>query len=163
MSAIVKVVVINADQWTRLRDIRLDSLKESAFAFGGSYEAELQFSEIDWRAKFEKLDFLIAVVDGVDAALMSVEELDGDYGATCWIGACWSNPNYRGKGLMRAMFSFVDLQDRNWGVQGLGVWTDNYRAISVYEALGFVKMGVDNPSTRQPGKFFQKMIRMRAC
>ena len=29
----------------------------------------------------------------------------------------------------------------------------------IFEKLGFVKMGDDTASTRQPGKFYQRMIR----
>jgi RimJ/RimL family protein N-acetyltransferase len=159
MSHNVIVEIIHPDDWFRLRAIRLKSLQVNPEAFGGTYEIESAETESEWRKKFEKLDFLIASIDGRDAALMSVEELDGDFGATCWIGGCWSDPAYRGKGLLRAMMNFVDQQDKGWQVQGLGVWIDNYSAIAAYEKLGFVKMGEDTPSTRQPGKFHQRMIR----
>ena len=159
MSHNVIVEIIHPDDWFRLRAIRLKSLQVNPEAFGGNYEIESAETESEWRKKFEKLDFLIASIDGRDAALMSVEELDGDFGATCWIGGCWSDPAYRGKGLLRAMMNFVDQQDKGWQVQGLGVWIDNYSAIAAYEKLGFVKMGEDTPSTRQPGKFHQRMIR----
>ena len=159
MSHNVIVEIIHPDDWFRLRAIRLKSLQVNPEAFGGNYEIESAETESEWRKKFEKLDFLIASIDGRDAALMSVEELDGDFGATCWIGGCWSDPAYRGKGLLRAMMNFVDQQDSGWQVQGLGVWIDNYSAIAAYEKLGFVKMGEDTPSTRQPGKFYQRMIR----
>ena len=155
----IKIEIISENDWSRLRAIRLKSLVVNPEAFGGTHEIESAESESEWRAKFEKLDFLIASVDGVDAAMMSVEELVGDFGATCWIGGCWSDPSYRGKGLLRALFDFVDQQDRDWKIQGLGVWIDNYSAIAAYEKLGFVKMGEDTPSTRQPGKFYQRMIR----
>ena len=154
-----KVEIIHSNEWQRLRALRLKALTVNPEAFGGTYEIESAESESEWRAKFEKLDFLIASVDGVDAAMMSVEELVGDFGATCWIGGCWSDPSYRGKGLLRALFDFVDQQDRDWKIQGLGVWIDNYSAIAAYEKLGFMKMGEDTPSTRQPGKFYQRMIR----
>jgi len=159
MSHNVIVEIIHPDDWFRLRAIRLKSLQVNPEAFGGTHEIESAETESEWRKKFEKLDFLIASVDGHDAALMSVEELDGDFGATCWIGGCWSDPAYRGKGLLRAMMNFVDQQDSGWQVQGLGVWIDNYSAIAAYEKLGFVRMGQDTPSTRQPGKFHQRMIR----
>ena len=158
----VVVQEITANEWQRLRSIRLKSLEESPHAFGGTFEVESAEDEISWRSKFEKLDFLIACVDGVDGAVLSVEVLDGDFGATCWIGGCWSDPEYRGKGLMRAMFTYIDEQDKDWKVQGLGVWTDNFSAIAAYEKLGFVKMGDDTASTRQPGKFYQRMIRKSA-
>ncbi|NBQ93583.1 MAG: hypothetical protein EBU06_06630 [Micrococcales bacterium] len=147
MNEKVVVEIIDPNEWQRLRAIRLKSLAINPEAFGGSHEIESAEDEAAWREKFLKNDFLIASVDGVDAAMMFIEVLVGDFGATCWIG------------LLRAMMNFVDEQDRDWQVQGLGVWIDNYSAIAAYEKLGFVKMGEDTPSTRQPGKFHQRMIR----
>lgn len=159
MSSPVFVELLEVNDWQRLRSIRLQALAESGHAFGGTYEVESAEDEAAWRSKFEKNDFLIASVDGVDAAMLSVEVLNGDFGATCWIGGCWSNPSFRGKGLMRAMFTYIDEQEKDWKIQGLGVWTDNYNAIAAYEKLGFVKMGEDTESTRKPGLFYQRMIR----
>jgi GNAT superfamily N-acetyltransferase len=158
----VVVEIIDPNEWQRLRSIRLQALTESGHAFGGTLEGESVESESEWRSKFVKNDFLIASVDGVDVAMMFIEVLDGDFGATCWIGGCWSNPKFRGKGVLSSMFRFIDQQDKDWRVQGLGVWTDNYNAIAAYEKLGFVKMGDDTASTRQPGKFYQRMIRKSA-
>lgn len=158
----VVVQIIDPNEWQRLRSIRLQALTESGHAFGGTLEGESAESESEWRSKFIKNDFLIASVDGVDVAMMFIEVLDGDFGATCWIGGCWSNPKFRGKGVLSSMFRFIDQQDKDWKVQGLGVWTDNYNAIAAYEKLGFVKMGEDTASTRQPGKFYQRMIRKSA-
>ena len=158
----VVVEIIAPKEWQRLRSIRLQALTESGHAFGGTFEVESAEDESAWRAKFEKNDFLIASVDGVDGALMFIEVLSGDFGATCWIGGCWSDPRFRGKGLMRAMFTFIDQHNKDWKIQGLGVWTNNYSAIAAYEKLGFVKMGEDTESTRKPGMFYQRMIRKSA-
>lgn len=92
---------------------------------------------------------------------MNSEILDGDFGATCWIGGCWTDPAYRGVGALRVMFDYLDLHaaNRGWQKQGLGVWQDNYGAIAAYEKLGFVAMGEPQESSRKPGKFYQRMIR----
>jgi GNAT superfamily N-acetyltransferase len=152
---------LHADEWTRLRDIRLKSLLDSPQAFGGTYENEKLFNEQDWRSQFQTLTYIISSVDGLDAGIMSIENLAGDFGATCWVGGCWSDPNFRGTGLIRAMFNYLDQEakSRDWLVQGLGVWVDNESAISAYEKLGFVGMGEPQPSSRQPGKFYLRMIR----
>ena len=162
MTSTPVVELLTPDQWQRVRAIRLRALEESGHAFGGTFKTESAEDEASWRLKFEKNDFLIASVDGVDVAILYIEVLKGDFGATCWIGGCWSDPQFRGKGLMRALFTFIDQQEKDWKIQGLGVWTDNFSAIAAYEKLGFVKMGDDTASTRQPGKFYQRMIRKSA-
>ena len=164
MSHTITCVVLDADEWVRLRDIRLKALIDSPHAFGGTFEKESLFDEQQWRSDFAKQTHIVASVNGVDAAMMYVENLEGDFGAKCWIGGCWSDPDFRGTGLMRAMFEFLDkhAESRDWSVQGLGVWTDNTAAIAAYEKLGCVEMGGPQASTRQPGKFYQRMIRKTA-
>ena len=149
------------EEWERLRRLRIASLSESPDAFGGNLETEEMLSEEEWRKKFEKLVHLVAVIDGIDIAVLSVENLDGDFGATCWIGGCWVNPEYRGRGAMRALISYLDehAEERGWKVQGLGVFSDNDEAIAAYEKLGFIRRGELQPSTRRPDRLFQRMIR----
>ena len=69
MSSQVVVELLEANEWQRLRSIRLQALADSEHAFGGTLEAESVEDENSWRNKFEKLDFLIASVDGVDVYL----------------------------------------------------------------------------------------------
>ena len=147
--------------WERLRRLRITSLSESPDAFGGNLEIEEMLSEEEWRKKFEKLVHLVAVIDGIDIAVLSVENLEGDFGATCWIGGCWVNPEYRGRGVMKALISYLDehAEERGWKVQGLGVFSDNDEAIAAYEKLGFIRRGELQPSTRRPDRLFQRMIR----
>ncbi|MEI7697083.1 MAG: GNAT family N-acetyltransferase [Actinomycetes bacterium] len=161
MSSRVKVEILAADEWPRLKDLRLRSLRESPEAFGGTFEVESAFTESDWRSKFSKLDYLAASIDEIDIAIMSVEVLDGDHGATCWIGGCWSDPKYRGQGALRALFEYLDscAVEKGWQRQGLGVWADNDGAISAYRAIGFENPGFSQESERQPGRFYIHMVR----
>ena len=75
-----------AEDWQRLRDLRLASRRDSAEAFGGNFDEEKHFTEGQWREKFEKRRYLVVTVDSVDLGVMSVENLIGDFGATCWVG-----------------------------------------------------------------------------
>lgn len=161
MGSNIKVELLTPDQWQRLRDIRLRSLKESPNAFGGQLDVENKFLESQWRDKFSTLDYLIASLNGVDIAIMYVETFAGDHDATCWVGGCWSDPLYRGQGGLRALFEYVDLhaREKGWQRQGLGVWADNESAIAAYRAIGFENAGGNQPSERHPGRFYIHMVR----
>jgi GNAT superfamily N-acetyltransferase len=158
---LVQVEELSTDQWQRLRALRLASLNESPEAFGGDPDAEEMWGESEWRAKFEQFTYVVGVIDDRDVAVLYVENLDGDFGATCWVGGCWVHPEFRGKGVMRRLIDYLDEHgsERGWSVQGLGVFADNDDAIASYEQIGFVRMGELQPSTRRPGRFFQRMIR----
>ncbi|MEI6867747.1 MAG: GNAT family N-acetyltransferase [Actinomycetes bacterium] len=79
----------------------------------------------------------------------------------CWIGGCWSDPKYRGKGAFRRLFDYLDKNSiaKGWERQGLGVWADNSEAIGAYRALGFDYAGELQPSERSPGRFYVHMVR----
>ena len=157
----INVGQLSEDDWGRLRDIRLAALENDGHAFGGNLEAESAYDESAWREKFQIFTGVMAEVDGKDVGFMSIENLEGDFGATCWIGSCWIRPEYRGKGVLQSMFDFVDqvAAERDWLIQGLGVWVDNEIAIKAYQRLGFEMMGEKQESSRKPGMYYQRMIR----
>ena len=161
MSRIVLVQELDENQWTRYRDIRLAALESDGHAFGGNLDSERLFTESEWRSKARQYIALVAVVGAEDIGMMTVENLKGDFGATSWVGSCWVNPEYRQHGALRALFEYLDLHaaQRDWSVQGLGVWVDNEIAITAYEKLGFEKMGEKQESTRKPGMYYQRMLR----
>ena len=157
----IQIDIPSLEQWARVRDVRLAALAANPEAFGSTYESEVDQSAATWQERMIASTFCVASISGTDVGVMSIEQVDGDFGATCWIGGCWVAPEVRGQGVMRAFMKFVDAQvpERNWSVQGLGVWQDNYAAIAAYERIGFLALGEPQPSTRQPGKFYQRMIR----
>ena len=160
-SSSVDLILLSENDWARYRDIRLAALAHDESAFGGDYDSESQFSEAQWRQKAQQYVGLLAAIDGTDCGFMTVENLKGDFGATCWVGSCWVNPKFRQRGILRSLFTFADSfsEERGWGVQGLGVWIDNSGAIAAYENIGFARMGEPQESTRKPGLYYQRMIR----
>jgi len=161
MNHIVLVQELDENQWTRYRDIRLAALESDGHAFGGNLDSERLFTESEWRSKARQYIALVAVVGAEDIGMMTVENLKGDFGATSWVGSCWVDPEYRQHGALRALFEYLDIHaaQRDWSVQGLGVWVDNEIAITAYEKLGFEKMGEKQESTRKPGMYYQRMLR----
>jgi len=157
----IHVVPVGPDEWERVRLIRLASLKENPEAFGATFESESIRPERYWRARLSKSDFVLASDATGDIGIMFVDQVDEDFASSCWIRGCWVRPEARGYGVMRAFFEYVDSQSdtRPWSVQGLGVWVDNYSAITAYKNIGFTNLGEPQASSSQPGKFYQRMIR----
>ena len=160
MSNKVEVSLLSKDEWERLKAIRIRALTENPEAFGANLDEVTAQSKEAWLKPYEKEDYLIASIDGVDVGMLYIEVLNGDHGATCWVGGCWTDSAYRSKGVMRALFNYIDLhsKEKDWSRQGLGVWTDNFSAIKAYEYLGFAFAGEKMPGSRE-GKFFQHMVR----
>ena len=156
----VDVSLLSKDEWERLRSIRLRALKENPEAFGADFNEVQSRSKEDWLKDYIKEDYLVASINGTDVGMLYIEVLNGDHGATCWIGGCWTDSAYRGKGVMRALFNYIDEHavEKKWTRQGLGVWVDNSTAIKAYETLGFTFAGEKMPGSRE-GKYFQHMVR----
>jgi RimJ/RimL family protein N-acetyltransferase len=148
-------------EWERLRDIRLRSLQESPEAFGSTFEVLNSYTHEQWQEMFRNLTWLVSNLEGYDIALMSIENLTGDFGSTCWIGSCWSDPMFRRRGALRSLFEYLDqnAQIRGWQVPGLGVFVENQGAMQAYQRLGFEPIGQPMPSTRKPEKMYQRMLR----
>ena len=161
MRPVICVEELREDQWQRYRDIRLSALENDGHAFGGNLDSERQFTESEWRSKAKKYVALIAVINGVDVGMMTVENLNGDFGATCWVGSCWVDSDFRKHGALRSLFTYLDTHAfaKDWTTQGLGVWVDNDSAIKAYEKLGFIQMGEKQESSRKAGMYYQRMIR----
>ena len=160
MNEKVEVALLSQGEWERLKAIRIRALIENPEAFGANLEEVQAQSKDVWLKLFEKEDYLVASINGMDVGMLYIEVLNGDHGATCWIGGCWTDPIYRGNGVMRALFNYIDdhALEKDWKRQGLGVWVDNLLAIKAYESLGFTFAGEKMPGSRAD-KFFQHMIR----
>jgi RimJ/RimL family protein N-acetyltransferase len=161
MATAITVTELSSDDWPRLRDLRLAALADSPAILAGKLDEERNFTEEQWRETFKKLSYVVASIDGKDVAMINVENLVGDFGATCWLGGLWSNPEYRGSGAVRAIFNYMGsvASKRGWMVQGLGVMESNTSAIAVFEKYGFTKRGDRVESRGKPGNYYFRMIK----
>ena len=102
----LEVTLLTENDWARYRDIRLAALAHDESAFGGDYDSESQYSEAQWRQKAQQYVGIIASIDGADCGFMAIENLRGDFSATCWVGSCWVDPQFRERGVLRSLFTF---------------------------------------------------------
>ena len=156
----IEVSLLTPNEWERLKQIRIRALTANPEAFGAKLNEVISQPKEDWLKLYEKEDYLIASSGGVDVGMLYIEVLKGDHGATCWIGGCWSDPGYRGIGVMRSLFNYIDdhASEKGWQRQGLGVWADNLVAINSYKSLGFAFAG-EKILGDTSGKYFQHMVR----
>ena len=86
MSTEITVTELSSDDWNRLRDLRLAALADSPAILAGKLDEEQNFTEEQWRETFKKLSYVVATIDGKDVAMINIENLVGDFGATCgWV------------------------------------------------------------------------------
>jgi GNAT superfamily N-acetyltransferase len=156
----IEVSLLIPDEWERLKQIRIRALTANPEAFGAKLTEVMSQAKDDWLKLYEKEDYLIASTGGVDIGMLYIEVLKGDHGATCWIGGCWTDPDFRGIGVMRSLFNYIDdhASEKSWQRQGLGVWADNLVAINSYKSLGFAFAG-EKILGDTSGKYFQHMVR----
>lgn len=146
-------------QWQILRDLRLASLADSEQWFASTVEAESQLTDEQWQERATEVWGLL-ILDA-PCGLVRISPVDDDRGSDCWITAWWIDPRCRGQGHAHRMQDWLDdtSRERQWRVQGLGVWPENTRAIAAYQRLGYIPLGEPKPSTRRPGQFYQEMLR----
>ena len=69
----MEVSLLGPDEWVRLRAIRIRALIENPEAFGAALvEVEEQSREV-WLKLFEKEDYIVASINGVDIGMLYIE------------------------------------------------------------------------------------------
>jgi len=121
--------------------VRLDALKEAPYAFGSTYEREMEFDEATWRRRVVERTRFIVDVDGTIAGTVSGG--DGEVNAAAAMTAMWVDPRYRRQGVGEVLVKTVLEWARAKGYSQMFLWvTDvNPRAEHLYLRLGFVRTG----------------------
>lgn len=133
------IVRMTQNDWSRVRAIRLASLKDAPAAFGGSYERESQVDEAKWRERVETATTFMCVKQGHDIGFATFAVRDG----CADLGGTWVHPAHRGHGAVDALINavFTEAQRAGYAEIRLRVFEDNQRAIGAYLRLGFRMTG----------------------
>lgn len=135
----LSVARVQADDWRRLRALRLAALAESPEMFGSTLTREKAFGEAEWRQRAQRPATFLASRSGDDIGLAGVHEFDGQW----TVVSMWIAPGVRGSGIVDALMDACENTVREAGsdVITLGVMEDNRAGRSAYHRLGFRPTG----------------------
>ena len=127
------------------RDLRLRALKDSPDAFGSTYEVEVQRSDDEWQDHINRnvadplVTNFVARIDDEPAAL-AVCVFDENERTICHLFAMWVAPEFRRRGLGRAILeSALDWMKQKGAKKAqLSVTEGNKEALSLYRSFGFL-------------------------
>lgn len=143
----IQIEKITADDWQRLRAVRLRALADSPDAFGATHAQEEARPLGDWRTRLEVAEnatFLAAAEDGSEVGLVvgTPWKWDADANAA-GLFAMWVAPEVRGRGCGGALVDAVVgwARDGDYARIFLDVADGNAPAIALYRSKGFVRTG----------------------
>lgn len=137
--------------------MRLAALQEAPYAFGSTYEREIEAPEQRWRHGLKDRTRFIAKVEGVVAGTVSGG--DGDSTGVAAMTAMWVDPRFRRHGVGDLLVKTVMEWARSARYDQMFLWvTDgNDNAERLYERNGFVRTGADQEV--RPGRLEYEMSR----
>ena len=152
------VARLGAQDWERLREVRLRALADAPDAFGSTWSREAGLSAREWRSMIERNPWWISVDGGSDAGLVAGgahHERD-----IPWVYSMWVDPTRRGTGLAILLLDEVVAWARGTGAASLGLdVTDRApEARRLYERYGFTANGRTFELPRDPAIRLVEMV-----
>ena len=159
MPAEITVRRIQAEEWERLRALRLRALADAPMAFGATLAAEQAQPDEFWRERVaggatedDRATF-IAECDGTWVGMgHCVLEAGGAGERPAWVFGMWVDPAVRRHGTAQALLRVLAAWARERGADmlNLHVVETNAPAIALYERLGFRATGATEPLPHTP-------------
>ena len=121
--------------------MRLAALKEAAYAFGSTYERELELDDASWRRRVTDRVRFVVEVDGVVAGTVSGG--DGDEQGSSAMTAMWVDSRFRRAGAGDLLVKTVLDWARAEGYTRMFLWVTavNPNAERLYARNGFERTG----------------------
>ncbi len=138
----VRIVRLQAEEWSRLRALRLRALADAPEAFGSTYEETAARPEDSWRHQVRVLATFVAVSDAADVGMVRAVAMPDDP-STAELLSMWVDPAARGHGVGEALVDAVLAWARAEGHRRvmLDVKNGNASAIALYRRAGFERLG----------------------
>jgi len=153
------IKMLDPDEWTVLRDIRLSALKESPDAFLALYEDEKEYDEAFWRSEFDRCDWHIGSENGTAISLLGCIKENYLPDSARYLEYLWVAPEARCRGVAFDLVRYVVERLRAAGVRVAYLWVldGNDAAVRLYRRVGFVSSNHSQPLASRPGRHEEKM------
>jgi len=156
---LLKVTQLSPDDWKLFRDIRLEALQEDPAAFAGTYAEEAIIKEELWRDHIKNMWF--AVIDNQVVGMAGLLRDTGSAGNhRAQLVSCYVKLSFRSQGIGKALVRHLQEYAVTQGLREiyLHVTSTQEKAIKLYEALGFHKVGLLKEHTKVNGQYFDSYI-----
>lgn len=142
-----------------MKDVRLPSLKDAPYAFGGpqTFDEEAGLPDSHWHQlaaevagevpKWKDRCISYVILDGLEACGTGSCYLCSRAAKRAYFSAAWIDSRYRRKGYGRELVNLAIAWAAAHGADHLKLWVDdtNPGAAAFYKALGFVPTGENRP------------------
>lgn len=147
-----QLVTATAQDWPKLRDLRLEMLADTPLAFGESAADAALLSDQDWQARWAGLDperVATFALSDQDRFVGQVQVLLDGFSrpARVWLGNLYLSPGLRGGSWSSLLMEQAEQWARRRGVGAvhLEVHQHNARALALYARRGYVATGASRP------------------
>jgi GNAT superfamily N-acetyltransferase len=157
MKSNVAIRAVRADEWRRVRDIRLRSLEDAPDAFGSTIADERSLPDRAWIERTER-----SALVGDSAAYIAetpagwigfvMARVEAEDRTRSGLFGLWVDPAARAAGVGMALTEAVITWAREQGARTLALWVvaSNSAAIRIYRRAGFEETGNTMPMPRKP-------------
>lgn len=134
----MKIVPVTENDWASLKNIRLESLRESPDAFGITYQEAKEVSEEEWRSISSGesgLKFFLARSGNKNVGLVGGVQTAGEYELV----SMWVKPEKRNGGIGASLIKelLVHAKFEGFSTVMLSVSSKNKAALNLYTKIGF--------------------------
>jgi GNAT superfamily N-acetyltransferase len=139
-------------EWRTLRRVRLAAMEDAPYAFGSTYEREVEFTELEWLGRIKRSAYFAAWAVDVPVGLVGAFS-PTDRPDVREVVSMWVEPEMRGGKLADQLLSTALEWARDDGAVAAVLWVaeGNERARRFFIRYGFEPTGQRQPLWAQPG------------
>ena len=139
----IKIIKLDAKDWEKFKNIRLETLKEEAGAFNSTFDESVNYPDSYWQGKLVDNneihlfgEFENKIIGTINA---TIKEEDAEEG-TAVIHGMYLNKSYRGLGAGKLLLNnLIDGIKVHKEINKIKLWVKKSQisAIKLYESVGF--------------------------